>query len=91
MNETASTAVHDRWAWADRGNCVGHQDLFYNDDHDLKGERRKNEELAKQLCQTCPVLERCRRYAVEERELYGVWGGMTELERHKSAGRLRTG
>ncbi|GAA1054631.1 WhiB family transcriptional regulator [Dietzia natronolimnaea] len=91
MAEAASTAVDDRWAWADRGNCVGHQDLFYNDDHDLKGTRRKNEELAKQLCRQCPVLDQCRRYAIEERELYGVWGGMTELERHKMAGRLRTG
>jgi WhiB family redox-sensing transcriptional regulator len=65
--------------------------LFYNEDHNLKGERRQNETRAKRLCQICPVLDRCRRYAIEERELYGVWGGMTELERHKLAGRLRTG
>ena len=29
--------------------------------------------------------------AIEAEELYGVWGGMTESERHKLAGRHRTG
>ena len=30
---------------------------------------------------TCPVLAQCRAHALQVREPYGVWGGMTEDER----------
>ncbi|MFN3601651.1 MAG: WhiB family transcriptional regulator [Dietzia sp.] len=87
----AVTAADDRWGWVDRGSCVGNPDLFYNSDDDPKGQRRRKEELAKQVCDHCPVLVECRRYALASGELYGVWGGLTELERHKLSGRQRTG
>ena len=32
-------------------------------------------ELAKQLCQTCPVRTACLEAALERREPWGVWGG----------------
>jgi WhiB family transcriptional regulator, redox-sensing transcriptional regulator len=32
-------------------------------------------ELAKSLCQSCPVLEACLAGAVERAEPWGVWGG----------------
>jgi WhiB family transcriptional regulator, redox-sensing transcriptional regulator len=32
-------------------------------------------ELAKKLCQTCPVRESCLEAALERREPWGVWGG----------------
>lgn len=90
-NPTAFTASEERWSWADQGNCVGSPDLFYNSDDEPKSSRRKREEWAKRLCESCPVMSACRRYALENRELYGVWGGMTENERHRLAGRARTG
>ncbi|WP_346034815.1 WhiB family transcriptional regulator [Dietzia natronolimnaea] len=43
------------------------------------------------MCATCPVLQTCRQFAMESRQLYGVWGGLTEAERHRLAGRHRTG
>lgn len=36
---------------------------------------------AKQICRACPVRRRCLRQAVRDRELYGVWGGLTGQER----------
>ena len=36
---------------------------------------------AKRICAQCPVLERCRGYALEHEEEYGVWGGMSARER----------
>lgn len=79
------------WSWRDRAACIGNDDLFYSAEDEPKGERRLKEKKAKSICVTCPVLDTCRQFAMEEKELYGVWGGLTESERHKIAGRDRTG
>jgi WhiB family transcriptional regulator, redox-sensing transcriptional regulator len=36
---------------------------------------------AKRICHTCPVLVQCRKWALEQREAWGVWGGMSEEDR----------
>lgn len=36
---------------------------------------------AKLVCRTCPVVLDCLSAALDRREEYGVWGGMTERER----------
>lgn len=36
-------------------------------------------ELAKSLCQTCPVLAECLAAALERKEPWGVWGGQLFL------------
>lgn len=36
---------------------------------------------AKRVCAGCPVQPECLGYALETREPYGVWGGMTTSER----------
>ncbi|MFC8430112.1 WhiB family transcriptional regulator [Streptomyces sp. NPDC057253] len=33
------------------------------------------------ICGRCPVLIPCRRYALDHRERYGIWGGLTEETR----------
>ena len=33
------------------------------------------------VCAACPVRAECLEYALDAREAYGIWGGMTELER----------
>lgn len=38
-------------------------------------------EYAKAYCRTCPILELCGQWALEHREEYGVWGGLSEAER----------
>ena len=43
--------------------------------------RRNRDSAAKQVCEVCPVLAQCRAHALQVREPYGVWGGMTEDER----------
>lgn len=83
--------THDELDWMRFAACQGYEDLFFNEEKDRKGTRRHKEDLAKELCAACPVQAECRASAFDERELYGVWGGLTENERHRLAGRQRTG
>jgi WhiB family transcriptional regulator, redox-sensing transcriptional regulator len=38
---------------------------------------------AKQICAQCPVTAECLEWALENRERYGVWGGVSERERRR--------
>jgi WhiB family transcriptional regulator, redox-sensing transcriptional regulator len=42
--------------------------------------------MARKLCNTCPVINECLQYALESCEPFGVWGGMTAKERQKMRG-----
>jgi WhiB family redox-sensing transcriptional regulator len=37
--------------------------------------------VAKKMCRSCPVIEKCLQYALDNNEPYGVWGGMGSSER----------
>lgn len=36
---------------------------------------------AKSVCAACPVLEECREWAIRTKQPFGVWGGMSVMER----------
>lgn len=38
---------------------------------------------ARQVCKACPVREECREYAIPQPRLKGIWGGLSERERHR--------
>lgn len=46
---------------------------------------------AKRVCSRCPVQEICLKWALENRQDSGVWGGMTEQERYAIHGRRGAG
>ena len=46
-------------------------------------------EVARQICQTCPVKQQCLEYAIQHRIDHGVWGGASERERRRIARRRR--
>lgn len=77
--------------WMELASCQGYEDLFFNEEDELKGTRRRKEAEAKELCDSCPVERKCREMAFDDPELYGVWGGLSENERQRIAGRYRTG
>jgi WhiB family redox-sensing transcriptional regulator len=73
--------------WRERAACLTYPaSLFFGEDEaegpaESPVERRLREEKAKRVCATCSVLIECREYALKEKESYGIWGGLTELER----------
>jgi len=61
--------------WKLKGSCRGlDADLFFPD-------RGASTRLAKSVCRKCPVQEECLEYAVNNREKFGIWGGLSERER----------
>lgn len=62
-----------------RGN---HAHLFFApSSFERKEERERREMKAKAICGVCPVRIPCVEHALEIREPFGIWGGMTEVER----------
>ncbi len=45
-------------------------------------EAKMQTEQAKQICSTCKIKVECLSYALYH-EMFGIWGGATERERHK--------
>lgn len=73
--------------WHLRAACRGpHQQIFYPPTRfERRVDKRRREERAKEICRTCSVLDVCREQAIEHREPYGIWGGLTEHERREQA------
>jgi WhiB family transcriptional regulator, redox-sensing transcriptional regulator len=56
--------------------------LFFPPDAiERKEDRVRRESKAKAICRACPAQETCLAWAIRHRELFGIWGGTTELER----------
>jgi len=75
--------ISELWDWRLDGSCR-HQDpdVFFHPEHERGPTRRNRDIAAKAVCLDCPVLQRCREHALQVREPYGVWGGLTEPERN---------
>lgn len=66
--------------WVGGAACRGRGSLFFGTAGERPKARHEREAQARLVCQTCPVVQTCRRWAREQRE-YGFWGGETEEER----------
>lgn len=80
--------------WRHRGACRDEDpELFFPVGRDDVGPNRLQVAEAKAVCRRCPVMSRCRAWALATGEPYGVWGGMSADERaeltHKRAKVLR--
>lgn len=66
-------------AWMHDAGCAGMDpDLF----HPQLGENDTTDE-ARAVCETCPVMHQCRWWALEHRERFGMWGGLSERQRRR--------
>ncbi|MEU0370610.1 WhiB family transcriptional regulator [Streptomyces sp. NPDC006283] len=57
-----------------RASCTATPDLFWSRIPD-------DEQAAKSLCHTCPLLLDCQTWAIDQREDWGTWGGLTATDR----------
>ncbi len=72
-----------RWTqqnWMQQAACAGQTELFFAPHAERPQARVRREAKARRVCQTCPVIFECRRYARLHLE-YGFWGGESEEER----------
>ncbi len=69
--------------WRERAACREYPAvLFFGlDDSETPADRRMREDEAKKICAGCAVRQDCLEYALATREPYGIWGGLTEVER----------
>lgn len=67
-----SGALVDFWDWQALGSCNEMDpEFFFHPEGERGGPRRRRIERAKRICQTCPVIEECREYALVNHEPYG--------------------
>ena len=67
------------WEWQLHGSCRSvNSSIFFPS---TPSRRTTDEARAKAICEECPVISQCRQYAIDAAEPYGIWGGMTVLER----------
>jgi WhiB family redox-sensing transcriptional regulator len=77
------------WGWQQRGACRGlNSESFFHPDGERGTARSRREARAKAICRYCPVMTQCRGYALAGREPYGVWGGLSRVDRDRILGRL---
>ena len=82
--DTRGLWVLEAAEWRLRARCKDvSADQFYPPEKERRSARRQREIQAKQICLGCPVLEPCRRYAVESQEPHGVWGATTPRDRER--------
>ncbi len=69
-------------SWQENAKCVGTDvEVFYLPYGSRMADKRKRVAEAKKVCFSCSVREQCLQYSLENKEVYGVWGGVSEDER----------
>jgi len=76
-------AALDEWEWQFFGVCRdADPNLFFHPENERGYARQRRANSAKRFCLNCPVREECLEHALTMREPFGVWGGLSEDERH---------
>ncbi|GGV48490.1 transcriptional regulator WhiD [Kitasatospora herbaricolor] len=83
-------AFDHHWNWQLAAACRAVDTGLFFHPFGERGQAHDDREAeAKKICGGCPVRAQCLRHALEVREPYGVWGGLSEGERAELLGRAR--
>lgn len=79
----SSLAKNPDERWQEFAACAGDAGVnFYPPMRpEKKVVRQAREARAKAVCARCHVRRDCLQYAVDNNERYGIWGGLTDVER----------
>ena len=69
--------------WMQHGNCRNYPPATFFPSDGV------GVDVARKLCESCPVKQPCLEYALTERVDHGVWGGCSERERRRILKRRR--
>jgi len=69
--------------WQQRAACRGPQSRFFHPpaNYEYKADKLDRHRQAKAICASCPVIQDCLLFALQNKEKRGIWGGATEDER----------
>ena len=84
---SANDSIRDQ-QWVQHASCRGHHELFFAARSERPQARARREALAREMCQSCPVIDPCRAMARRLAE-HGFWGGESEEERLAATAALR--
>ena len=75
--------IHDDSNWQTHAACHGEMGSFFYPPlrPERKAVRLAREERAKAVCASCVVRQECLDTALRQNERYGIWGGLTDVER----------
>ncbi len=62
-------------AWQLRATCRDYDPEIW------QPRNERDAEIPRAICRHCPVIVQCRAWALDNHEVYGVWGGLSESER----------
>lgn len=67
--------------WIDEAACVGEDSNTFFADSGDKGENLRKEARAKNICRKCNVAAECLLHALNNDEIFGIWGSFAPKER----------
>ena len=72
----------DNWDWQTQAACRGMDiTVFFHPPDERNAAPERRAARAKAICQACPAVRPVREHALQAREPYGIWGGLSEGER----------
>lgn len=79
----------EEYAWQGHAACRGmNSEVFFVPPNVRGPALREREAHAKNICAACPVQRACREHALNVGEPYGIWGGLTPVERAQAGARI---
>ncbi|KOV88639.1 MULTISPECIES: WhiB family transcriptional regulator [unclassified Streptomyces] len=72
------------WQWQQSAACRGmSSSTFFSPPGERGRARRDREERARRICGRCEVADICAATALKHGEAYGIWGGMSDVDRRQ--------
>lgn len=70
--------------WREDAGCktIGPKIFFADNENSNQSESRKNDRLARSICNKCIVKTECLNYALNQKIQFGIWGGLSSRERN---------